>query len=212
MKILIDDFIQYSDAPDTLKSPELSEITESNSFTIDLGSSKNIDCIGIGYTDATVLIINSQSINFIENGLYQINSLTAQVLTITHNGTFIGRLAVGKYREIKTSPSKEVGFYTTNNPRLTASGQIIAGSGGVSGRKINIDSRYKIDDIIYQDFTDAMSTQIGKNYPLFIDFDKENFKIPFRYFYGSLDKNALTFQNSINRFLYSVRFNFTERF
>ncbi len=213
MRILINDFVQDSDAPGALKSPALADTHEfTTSIIIDLGSSKTIDCIGIGFTDGVNFTVNGQVVTFSESGLYILSpSITAQNITIAYDGTFIGRIALGINRQICTSPEKEIGFYSTEQNRITGGGQVFPGAGGISGRKQNLDSRYKIDSTIFQDFTDAYPTQIGKLFPFFINFLDE-FKIPYDFFYGGFGKTVLTFQGAINKFLYSRRFDFIERF
>lgn len=214
MRILINDFVQDSDAPDSFKSPALADTYEfTTSIVIDLGSSKTIDCIGIGFTDGVNFTVNGQAVTYSENGLYILSpSITAQNITIGYDGTYVGRIALGLNRQICTSPAKEPGFYSTFQNRETISGQIVPGAGGITGRKIGVDSRYKIDSTIYSDFTAAYDSQIGRNFPFFLNFLEESFKLPFQYLYASISKTDLTFQNAINRFLYSKRFDFIEKF
>lgn len=246
MKILINDFLQLSDAPKELTTPALLDTCIDTNIDIDLGSTKTFNSIGIGYTDATIVTITYRksidgnildntdnnildnndlpitsviyttdiiNVNYLLNGLYILPvDIIARVFNLSHNGTYIGRVAIGLYREICTSPSKEPGFYSTNDNMISSAGQVLSGQGGYSGRKINVETRYKITSDIYQDFTDAYKNQISKGFPFFINFGSESFKLPFQYFYGSLKENDLNFTNSINRFLYSNNFNFIERF
>ena len=214
MRILIDDFVQDSDAPDELKSPALADDYEfTTSIVIDLGSPKTIDCIGIGNTDGINFTVNGQAVTFSENGLYLLSpSITAQNITINYDGSFVGRIGLGINRNICTIPAKEPGFYSTFQDRDTVSGQVVPGAGGIWGRKIGVDVRYKITEEIYSDFTSAYPSQISKNFPFFLNFLEEDFKLPFKLFYASLNNNDLTFQNAINKFLYSKRFDFIERF
>ena len=158
--------------------------------------------------------VNNATINFGENGLYEFGfTIVVKTITFTFSSTgTIGRLALGKCREICTIPAKEPGYYTTEQSRITLSGQVIAGAGGYSGRKIGVDVRYKITEEVYNDFDLAHAGQIAKLFPFFIDFDTESYKLLFSKFYGGLDNGMLTFQNSIRRFLYSKRFDFIERF
>jgi hypothetical protein len=213
MKILIDDFVQDSDAPDALKSPALADDYEfTTSIDIDLGSSKTINCIGIGNTDGVNFTVDGQAVTFSENGLYILSpAITDQVITIGYDGSYVGRIALGVYRQICTAPNKEIGFYSTEQNRITASGQVQPGAGGITGRKLNLDSRYKIDETIYQDFENAYPRQLGKLFPFFLNFADE-LKIPYDYFYGGFDKSVLSLQSAIYRFLYSRRFDFIERF
>ena len=161
MKILIYDIMQEStDAPDEIISPDLSDYYDTAvSFTVTFPSEQTIDCIGFGYTDATQIQITndtdtrtvtiSKSAPY-QNGLYVIEEITTKAtvhtFTITHNGTYIGRVGIGTYRQLGTSVAKEPGFYTTNENRRTLAGGVIPGAGGYSGRSIDLDVRYKIDD------------------------------------------------------------------
>jgi hypothetical protein len=214
MRILINDFVQDSDAPTELKSAALADIYQfTTSIIIDLGSSKTIDCIGIGNTDGVNFTVNGQPVTFTENGLYILStSITAQNITVGYDGSFVGRIALGLNRKICTIPAKEPGFYSTYQNRETISGQIIPGAGGITGRKIGVDVRYRITQEIYNDFTLSYPSQIGRGFPFFINFLEESFKLPFQLFYGGLSKSDLTFQNAINKFIYSKRFDFIERF
>ena len=211
MRKLINDIIQYSDAPEELKSPDLSDIYLGNSFTITLDQIRRIDCIGIGYTDATTITVNGQDVTYIENGLYLVNEIISDTLIISHNGTFIGRLAAGINRFFGCAPSREPGLYTTNAPRKTLSGQVVPGAGGYSGREISLDYRYKIDRDIYQDFQDAYSSQVSRGFPFFLYFDKETHRMPYERLYADTDNNLL-FQSSVNFFKYSRRFKYMEAF
>ena len=60
MKILVNDIIQNSDAPDALKSPALSDVFDVNeALTINFDGEKPIDCIGLGNTDGTYFTFNN---------------------------------------------------------------------------------------------------------------------------------------------------------
>jgi len=228
MKILLKDFMQESDdAPDEIKSPALSDIYEdASSFTITFDEQKEINCIGIGYTDATSITITdglyTRTILITQdapeqNGLYTFAKLGedaeyGDTFTITHNGSFIGRVAIGIYRTLGTNPTKEIGWYSTEENRKTESGQIIPGAGGYSGRRAEMDVRYKIDDDVYDDINDAYATQISKGFPFFILFDDEQHKLPtsMLHFYATAPIELL--QSSSYRFLYSYKFSFMESF
>ena len=233
MKILINDLLQSADAsgvPDAIKSPALSDIyTAATEFTVTFPDPVTVNCIGIGYTDAdTVIIDDGQSIDVISitqdqpylNGLYLIDELLnyeyeyGSQFTISHNGTYMGRVALGQYRKLGTSPTKEIGFYTTNENRLTLSGQVIPGAGGFSGRRIDLDVRYKIDEDVYNDIEAAFSNQIQKGFPYFMLLDDEAHKLPatLRRFYGATDKPISMLQSSSYQFFYSYKFAFYERF
>ena len=187
-----------------------------NRVMISKENSYEIDCIGVGNTDATTVTIDGEVV-FLDSepnktGLYLLTTtIFSNEITIEHNGSYIGRLAVGKARFLGAAPSREPGFYTTSVPRITASGQVVESAGGIGGRRIGLDFRYKIDEDIFQDFEDAYTNQISKGFPFFIYFDKETHRMPWRRLYASTN-NELLFQSAVNRFLYSRRFDYRERF
>ena len=222
MLIIIDDKIQESDAPNTLKSPALSDTyTGSLPVAIDLGASFTMNAIGIGYTDAKEIYLSdggsyNETITLGPGdeltGLYEIPTLTDQNISIDHDGTYIGRVAIGLSREIFASPTMEAGFYTTQTNRLTASGQVIPGAGGFIGRRISLDFRYKITEDIFNDIN-ASYQYIARGFPWFMKFsEKELKRMPYKRLYASPDDPNLLLQTSINRFLYSKQFDFKERF
>lgn len=176
------------------------------------------NCIGIGGTDATqitinsTIIINSDDGLPFENGLYDIGqTLQAGIITIDHNGSYIGRIAVGKCIDISISPTREVGFMTTSNPRTTLSGQRIAAVGGYSYRKLGVDFIYKFTKEIIDEIKNAYPGQIAQGYPFFFDFTKEKDWIEVTKFYG-YDDNNMIFQSSVNRYSYSRGFQISEAF
>jgi hypothetical protein len=238
MKILIRDIMQESDAPAKLISPALSDrYTTSNIIDlIDLAADNDgIDCIGIGYTDATeVKVILYKDSDFLENtititrtapyqnGLYLLTTpytptgdseYDFDTIRIEHNGTYIGRVGLGKYRELGTAVSKELGFFTTSESRRTLSGQIIPGAGGYSGRSIDLDVRYKIDSDVYADIERAYN-YIMRSYPYFLLLDCEQHKVPVNMerFYACTNEPISKLQSSTYKFLYSYRFEFQECF
>jgi len=214
---LINDIIQYSDAIATLKSQSLADITEDNNWVITLDKVYTIDSIGVGNTDATEITVNGDVIALIGtgttlNGLYLLSTpITTNTLTISTDGTFIGRIGAGQSRFLGAAPSREPGFYTTAVPRVTAGGQGIDGAGGIVGRRIGLDFRYKIDEDVFDDFEAAYVSQISKGFAFFMYFDKEQHRIKWKRLYAATD-NELLFQSSVNRFLYSRRFDYRERF
>jgi len=220
MKILFYDRVQDSDADEKLKSAALSDkYIALTAFVITLDDTYDIDCVGIGYTDATTLIVNGESITItattpdsFKNGLYAlVTPLLTDTLTISHNGTYIGRFAAGKYVSLSASPTREPGYYTTSAPRVTAAGQVVIGAGGVAGRKISLDFRYKFNETIIKEIEQAYFNQISKGFPLFILFDNEDKKIHWLRLYASCG-NEIVFQSSVAYYLYSKRFDFVERF
>jgi len=230
MKILINDKMQFaSGVPAEIKSPALADrYNASVTFTATFDDAETVNCIGIGYTDATEITIDDgittpQIITLpvrtditrkYNNGLYLLTEMTSDTYTITHNGNYIGRVGIGEYRTLGTAPSKEIGFYTTTESRETLSGQTIPGAGGYYGRRFVADIRYKFDEDVYNDLETAYQTQIQRSYPYFILLDDEQHKVPdtMLHFYASSDKPLSLLQSSSYRFLYSYKFNFEERF
>jgi len=213
LKILFYDTIQDSDAPDTIKSPILSEITNiDGSITIIFDRQRTINAIGLANTDGTTFTINGQVINFTGNGLYLINQIQTNTLTITADATYIGRIGAGIGINIPTSVRKEPAYCSTANPRMTLSGQVIHGAGGYNYRTISLDSRYKIDSFAMNEIENGYK-YISKGYPFFIDLTDESYKLLFNKFYG-IDSNQqqMSFESGIRRFLYSRRFEFRECF
>lgn len=217
MRILINDFVQESDAPDFLKSPALADNGQALSLTIDFGESKTFDCIGVGNTGASTITIDGEVVNLSsedKNGLYQLQQEhTAQVVVLSVPAPFtVGRVAIGKSRSLGLSPSREPGLYSTNVPRETLSGQVIAGVGGITGRRIDVDVRYKIDRDIFNDFELAYPLQLGRGFPFFLLFEeKELHRMPWERLYAKTD-NQVLFQSSANFFLHSKKFSFRESF
>ena len=219
MRTIFNDLIQNSDAPATLKSPALADITTFQALTVNLAQEQTFDSIGVGYTDANAITINGQVVTieqgFEQNGLYKLASpITATILEISFStSSYIGRLAIGMGRHLGAAPAREPGFYTTTKSRVTLSGQVIPGVGGISGRVQSVDFRYKIDREIFNDIQLAYPTQLSKMYPLFISFSdcNEQNRFPWKRFYGFTDPDIL-FQSSVNKFLYSNKFKFTEAF
>ena len=174
------------------------------------------NCIGVGGTDATEIIINGtikidSGFKQFDAGLYEIGEIVkANQITIDHNGTYLGRIAVGMCTNMNISPTREPGLFTNNKRRVSVSGAIIPTAGGYGGRKQEVDFRYKITRDIWEEFERAYVTQIMTGFPFFIDFNSPEW-IPIDKFYAYTDLN-LIFQSSINDFKYSKRFPFTEAF
>jgi hypothetical protein len=216
MRILIYDAVQQSSAPKELKSPALADKFVGSSVTIVFDVSENIDCVGVGYTDATTINVNGQSISLgsspDKNGLYLLNTaIASNTLTVTHNGTYIGRFAAGKSLSIGVAPAREPKYRSTQENRWTLSGQRISGAGGYTYREIDVDVRYGLNQTFLNDVAKAYRCQIGRGYPLFILFDCETHRIPFVRFYGAIDED-IVLQSGVNRMLYSKKFSFREAF
>ena len=222
MKVLFYDYMQMSDAPSTLISADLSDKYTTTSVSVTLDEPRTFDCIGIGNTDATTITINSESITITDpspypdsykNGLYLLDSSqTTDTVEIAHDGTYLGRLALGQSRSLGAAPAREPGFYSTNSDRQTLSMNTIPGAGGVTGRKIDVDFRYKFTEDMFRDIELAYPEQIGRGFPLFMIFDNETSRIPWERLYGKPSDKELLFQSSVNRFLYSRKFSFSEAY
>jgi len=266
MKILINDLMQYSDAPDQIKSPALVDAyPNSGTLTINfsipaaysefeifdgvlsqpmdegtidgilsqpfydgtidgvpsqplsVSGANQFNCIGIGGTDATQLIINTDIIinapgdGVFDPGLYDIGqSITASQITISHNGTFMGRIAVGECQNLCISPSREPGFFTNVKSRTSIAGAVIPGAGGFGGQRIGVELKYKIDRDVYTEYQRAYVTQIMNGFPFFIAFNNDAW-LPIDKFYA-YEKNAFVHQGAVNRFLYSRNLDFREAF
>lgn len=230
MRILINDKMQFaSGVPVEIISPALSDIYNTAvTFTATFDAAEIVNCIGIGYTDATeieiddgittpqviTLPVRTDITRKYNNGLYLLTEMTSDTYTITHNGNYIGRVGIGEYRTLGTAPSKEIGFYTTTESRETLSGQTIPGAGGYYGRRFVADVRYKFTEEIYNDLETAYQTQIQRSFPYFLLLDDEQHKVPdtMLHFYAASDKPLSLLQSSSYKFLYSYKFNFEERF
>lgn len=221
--------MQLADVDAKIKSPALSDIYVNDSYVIEVAfdTPEIVDCIGIGNTDSTEVSISDGITTQIitlpastdrtrkyQNGLYLLSEMESANYSITFNGSFIGRIGLGEARTLGTAPTKEPGFYTTNENRVTLSGQTIPGAGGYSGRRVDLDVRYKIDDEIYNDIELAYEGQISREFPFFLQLDDELHKLPLnmKYFYAALNEPGIVLQSSIYRFLYSYKFSFFERF
>ena len=221
MKILFYDRMQDSDANDKLKSAPLADRLVDSSFVITFDASETIDCIGVGYTDATTITINGEVVSLVGDGKYKsglyilVTEITGTTLTVSHNGTYIGRLAAGQYVSLGLAPAREPGFWNTSKPRKTLSGQIIEGKGGVVGRYQQVDIRYKIDKTAFAQIENGYNNEVGRGYPMFMLFDNEyndgNGRFVWERFYATADL-APIFQSSVNKFLYSKKIKFLEAY
>jgi len=220
MKILFNDVIQYSDAPAALKSAALADKYETAAFVITLDQSRTVDCIGIGYTDATTVTVNGEDVTVVgdgsnANGLYILSTaLSTDTLTVSHDGTYLGRFGAGECYELGIKPTREPGLWDTNQTRTTVSGQVIPGAGGVTGRMLQVDTRYRMTAEMFEEIQEAHPTQLGRGFPLFVNFEKEQAIgwIPWPRLYGQINGGEFILQTSINRALYSKKLKFTERF
>lgn len=260
MKILIRDVMQESSGFDPcMTSPALADIctatSDSGTLTLVAGDLEKIDCVGIGYTDATMVTITfSNGIDTLtrtipitkaapyQNGLYVIEEVGYSLeedtltfdgedalldgelwdisyypnwsqITIAHNGTYIGRVGMGRYRKLGTNFVKEIGWYTNIESIVSESGQTIPGAGGYYGRTFDADVRHKIESDVYDDM-DKAAPYIMRSFPYFLCLDDEQHKLPANmyYFYAATVEPITKLQSSTYKFLYSYKFEFQERF
>jgi hypothetical protein len=257
MKILFYDIIQLSNAPSSLRSPDLANRWGGSNLVITLDQPQKIDCIGIGYTDARQLHLsfNPPQLKIIEgnttspayiydggldfldyeldiesnlitengsleqiliisaNGLYRIIPVVTDKITITTDGSYMGRFAAGIAVDLPTAIAKEPGWTSTARSRKTLSGQVIPGAGGYTYRTVSVDVRYKIDKAAMSQIEMAYNSQIGLGYPYFLLFDKEAKRLPFVRLYAKDTKTEqYVFQSGINKYLFSRMFEFEECF
>ncbi len=198
-----------------LSQPAISGFSGVLSQPINVTGGDTFNCVGIGGTDATTFTINNTTVTSddgraFKSGVYELGEdITADTITIEHNGSYMGRIAVGNCMEICVSPTREPGFYTSIEARRTISGQVVPTAGGYGGQIIGVDFRYKIDEEIYTEFQKAYVTQIMAGFPFFMSFDPEFF--PVEKFYADTDANMI-FQSSLRRFKFSRRFEFKQAF
>lgn len=221
--------VDATGVPDEIISPALSDVYRDDiTFSVTFDTDEYVDCIGIGYTDADTVTISdgsdSDTITLpytaasqrrFNNGLYRLSTaFDSASYTISHDGTYIGRVGIGQHRRLGTTVSKENGFFTTTESRMTLSGQVIPGAGGYSGRRIDLTTPYKIDSSVYNDILSAYEKQISKNFPFFMMLDDEQHKLPttFYRFYGRLKDTDILLQSSIYKFLYSFKWQFYEAY
>jgi hypothetical protein len=257
MRVIFYDHVQDSNAPAALKSASLADTYAGDDITITFPSEVTVDCIGIGNTDATqvilqlgstivdsempcldgesgygelscvdpdgeailsglpafdVEVIDMTDTGTLKNGCYYLGEeYTMDSIIVSHNGTYIGRFAIGKGVLLGCSPSREPGLWSTAEPRRTLSGQVVPGAGGVTGREIQVDVRYKIDADAWEEI-ESGHAQYGTGLPVFVLFDDEAARFPWLRLYASTD-NEMTFQSSVmGQKLYSRQFKFREAF
>lgn len=218
MYILFDDFIQYSDAPESLKSAALADISTFQEVFISLDKIRTFDCIGVGNTSAESVIINGVNIPLDpseKSGLYHLPfSITTSNIQISFpTSESVGRIAIGVGRKLGAAPAREPGFWTTSQNLVTLSGQSIPGVGGITGRSIQVDFRYKISREVFTDIQNAFPSQLGRGFPVFVSFPTptEQNRFPWKRLYGVPDASWV-FQSSVNFFSYSSKLRIKEAF
>jgi hypothetical protein len=154
-----------------------------------------------------------QKIQVSGNGLYRIIPVVTDRITLTIDGTYIGRFAAGMAVDLPTAIAKEPGWASTAKSRKTLSGQVIPGAGGYTYRTVSVDVRYKIDKSALSEIEMAYHSQIGLGYPYFLLFDKESRRLPSIRLYAKDTKSEqYVFQGGISRYLFSRKFEFEECF
>jgi hypothetical protein len=189
---------------------------------INLAKVSPINCFGAGNTNSKAVGITLVDINnneyyegypFTRNGLYMLQKTYENIKTVkfVFSGTYIGRIGTGLAVNLKTSIAKEPTLASTASPRTTLAGQSIPGLGGYNYWRISVDTRYKIDKNKFNNIIAGYDI-LSKGYPMFISFDDED-KLPIDKIYATdTNQQALSFESSINRPLYSRRFIFVEQF
>jgi hypothetical protein len=149
----------------------------------------------------------------VNNGLYLLSTTHQNVkrIKIVTTGTY-GRIAAGSAVNLKTSIPKEPALVSTNTPRLTLSGQVIDGLDGYNYWRVSLDTRYKIDNDKLNEIIRGFPS-LSKGTPLFISFEDEKDRLPFSRLYANdTNQQELSFESSINKPLFSRKWNFEERF
>jgi hypothetical protein len=224
MNILFYDVLQDSNAPKELISSSLADYySNSSELKIVFREPSFIDCAGVGYMDGGGVVIDLTDINgasfqetilFKENGLYLLQGKYENIkeINVLFNCSRIGRLALGRAVNLKTSIPKEPALVSTNKPRVTLSGQAIDGLSGYNYWRVSLDSRYKIDMEKMNEIIKGFPA-LGGGLPMFISFEEEKNRLPFERLYANeKDQQELSFESSINKSLFSRRFIFEERF
>jgi hypothetical protein len=155
-----------------------------------------------------------ETINFQENGLYLLNAEYKNIneVNLFFNCSHIGRIAIGRAVNLKTSIPKEPTLVSTNKPRVTLSGQVIDGLGGYNYWRVSLDTRYKIDNEKMNEIIKGFPL-LSKGLPMFVSFEEEKERLPFKRLYANdTNQQELSFESSINKPLFSRRWNLQERF
>jgi len=225
VKILFNDIIQYSDAPDSLKTAALADYyaftPNGNGYreaVINLDKEYKIDAIGLGNTNGinfNIKFDDTIELDFLfdGNGLYTLDKpVTASKIIISTDATYLGRFGAGIGCDLPTAVAKEPSYKSTSEPRKTLSGQVVIGAGGYEYRTISLDVKYKVTQEIINEF-EAGKKYIGKGYPFFIDLTVESYKLSYKRLYADeRQQRSVTWQSGILKFLYSRRFEFEECF
>lgn len=177
------------------------------------GNYLEIDIISVlGSTETTTRV----GFDLKGSGLYTLPHYPLPVLVkkliVYPNSIYLGRLAAGLGIQLGTSRAKEPAILSTAQPRKTLSGQVIPGTGGYNYKQISLDVRYKIDGPAIIEIEKGFREQIGRGYPFFVCFDDEERRLYFLPRLYCTDNNPLSFESSINFYLFSRKFVFEECF
>ena len=148
------------------------------------------------------------------SGLYMLDKVyTATSIDVElAPGAEIGRFALGMSAHIPTTPTKGLGYVSTAEDEFTEAGQVVHGEGGHAYRALTLDSRYKIGPETMAKIEEGYKT-IGAGFPFFLDLKDEAHRLPFDKFYGTeRNQKSWVFQGGVNKFLYSLKFDFEECF
>jgi hypothetical protein len=224
VNILFYDLLQNSNAPKKLTSASLADYyTTPAELEMELPEAGAVDCVGIGYMNSDILLIDlidegentfTETINFQTNGLYLLSKKYQNIVQINFHfsSTRVGRIGIGRAVNIKTSIPKEPNLVSTNSPRVTLSGQVIEGLGGYNYWHVTLDSRYKIDEEKLREIIKSFP-YLSKGLPLFVSFEEEKNRLPFsRLYCNDTKQQNISFESSINKYLFSRKFVFEERF
>jgi hypothetical protein len=169
----------------------------------------------VNLSQSPTIVVAFSSWRFVDistNGLYLFPETNAYDILIKCDGSYIGRIALGKAVNLKTSISKEPTLVSTNSPRITLSGQVIDGLNGYNYWRVSLDTRYKIDKEKMKEIIKGFPS-LSRGLPMFVSFEDEKERLPFeRLYVNDTNQQELSFESSINKNLFSRRWIFEERF
>jgi hypothetical protein len=241
MKILIKDVLQIAGTAITLGdsavlTPSLQDISTDLSYTFTFAST-SINCICLGnfaqsggvtltvklYNAAGLLVTRTRTYGVVGSPPYTPFSnffdffvtypaIIKAEITFTADLLYIGRIALGLFRDLPIYKSREPGFITTYENRKTIGGQVVMGVGGVAKRTFSVELKGKITSTVLIDYI-AMKNILPAKFPYFIDFTDEAkwLGTGLTAFYA-IDNSEILLQSTINSITYSKKFNFEECF
>jgi len=226
MNILINDVAQkgtnFTGNSSNVITTELKKLFTGTSFSFNIPAS-DVNCVGLANTDATSITVQVVEGTNIYNKTFTINDNVAlyyfdakyaniDTVSVTLNsGTYLGKLAIGEYRNIKIYKSKEPEYISNVENIEAPDGSLYEQTGGITKRVINCEFKAKIREDQYSDY-ENLKTKIPKKMPFFIHFiDEASTFYGITYFYAK-DDNPIVFQGSFNRMIYSKKYRFVECF